>query len=73
MLGDLGPDFLSKPEFELLPGLIEQHGAASVSAAFESVLEALLGLLSRLIGEDMVERLVTTSSRTDRNDDQDVR
>lgn len=73
MLGDLGPDFLSKPEFELLPSLIERYGAPSVTAAFETVLETLLAFLGRLVGADMVERLVTTSSRTDRNDDEDVR
>src|ERR1700737_3310577 len=38
--------------------LIQAHGATAVAAGLEAVLETLLGLLGRLIGNDMVAQLV---------------
>ena len=45
---------------------VQAHGAPAVAAALEAVLETLLDLLGRLIGDDMVARLVEQSA-PDRN------
>lgn len=37
------------------------HGDAAIAAALEAVLVATLGVLSRLVGEDMVTRLLEES------------
>jgi hypothetical protein len=37
---------------------VEVHGVASVTAAFEALLAALIEILGRLIGEDMAIRLI---------------
>jgi uncharacterized iron-regulated protein len=37
---------------------IEAHGVAAVTAAIEALLAALVGILGRLIGEDMAIRLI---------------
>lgn len=49
---------LPEPVLGNLPGLVAAHGASAVDAALFETLETLLGLLGRLVGEDMVARLV---------------
>ena len=48
----------SEPILFEISGLITLHGAPAVAAALEAALEGMFGLLGRLIGEDMVVRLV---------------
>jgi hypothetical protein len=42
---------------------IQTHGAPAVAGALESLLQTLLALLARLIGDDMVVRLVEADER----------
>ena len=56
-----------------LPGIVEAHGSATVTAAIEAMLEKLFGLLGRLIGDDMVERLVERSSPNGTRNAEEVR
>lgn len=56
-----------------LPGIVEAHGSATVTAAIEAMLEKLFGLLGRLIGDDMVERLVERSSPSGTRDAEEGR
>jgi hypothetical protein len=51
--------------------LVQIHGASAVAAALEAALETMFGLLGRLIGDDMVARLVERSSTSERYDDED--
>ena len=44
--------------FDDVARLIEENGSASVAAALESVLESMFASLGRLIGDDLVARLV---------------
>lgn len=46
--------------------MVQAHGAPAVSAALEAVLERLFALLGRLIGDDMVARLVDQASSIER-------
>ena len=41
---------------------VQAHGVPAVAAGLEATLEKLLGLLSRLIGDDKVARLVESSA-----------
>ena len=38
--------------------IVQTHGAPAVASALEALLEKLIGLLGRLIGDDMVARLL---------------
>ena len=51
--------------------IVEAHGAPAVAAGLEAMLESLFGLLGRLIGDDMVPRLVERPAPADTNDDED--
>jgi chaperonin GroEL (HSP60 family) len=51
----------------------QAHGAKAVTEALEAVLETLLGLLGRLIGNDMVSRLVEQNGPVGTHDDEDVK
>ena len=51
--------------------LVQTHGAPAVVAGLEAVLERLLGVLGRLIGDDMVARLVEQSAPIGTHDDED--
>ena len=62
----------SEPALLGVPEMILSHGAPKVAAALETVLEELLGVLGRLLGDDMVTRLVEQTSTADKNDDEDV-
>jgi hypothetical protein len=56
-----------------MASLIQANGASAVGAGLEVVLETLLGLLGRLIGHDMVARLVEQSAPIGTHDDEDVK
>lgn len=61
----------SKPGLDGVTGAVQAHGAPAVAAGLEAALEKLLGLLGRLIGDDMVVRLVEASAPIETPDDQD--
>ena len=46
------------PTLDGMTAIVEAYGAPAVAAGLEAMLEKLLGLLGRLIGDDMVARLV---------------
>jgi len=48
-----------------LDNLVAQHGDEKVNAALESILRTILALLGRLIGEDMVPRLLEPMARVE--------
>ena len=48
----------SGPALEGVPECVRKHGAAATAAGLEMLLVTLLALLGRLIGDDMVMRLV---------------
>ena len=50
--------------------LVQTHGAPAVAAGLEAVLERLLGVLGRLIGNDMVARLVEQIAPMGTHDDE---
>jgi hypothetical protein len=47
---------------------IERHGAAATARALASLLETILSLLTRLIGEDLVETFVEKSMKNETRD-----
>ena len=51
------------PGLDGVPEMIRTGGAAAAAAALESLLLTLLGLLGRLVGDDMVVRLVEPGVR----------
>lgn len=51
----------SEPTFEGVTAAVQTHGAPAVVAGLETVLERLIELLGRLVGDDMVVRLVEPS------------
>jgi hypothetical protein len=63
---------LATPDLDGVTAMVQAHGAPEVAAALEAVLETLLDLLGRLIGEDMVVRLVEQSAPIVTQDDRDV-
>lgn len=60
-------------ELEGLTQSIESHGAPAVIAGLGALLESLIQLLGRLIGDDMVERLVGHNTPHDMDDDEDMK
>lgn len=58
LLGDLRVNRHTQPLFSGAAELVEKHGDAAVAAALEAVLENMLLALGRLIGDDLVARLV---------------
>lgn len=63
----------SEPGLDGVPAIVQAHGAPAVVAGLEAVLETLLSLLGRLIGVDMVARLVEQSAPIETHDDEDVK
>jgi hypothetical protein len=61
-LGGIRIGASSKASLEGVTEAVRAHGAPQVAAGLEATLEKLLGLLSRLIGDDMVVRLVESSA-----------
>jgi hypothetical protein len=62
-----------EPGLEGVTALVQAHGAPLAAAALEALLETLLALLGRLIGNDMVPRLVELDEPVGTQDDEDVR
>ncbi|MEP6991496.1 MAG: hypothetical protein ABJA80_11260 [bacterium] len=52
--------------------LLAEHGPVDVAAALEAALEEMLSLLGRLIGDDMVARLIGQASRVGTRDDRNA-
>ena len=59
----------SEPGVDGVGDLVQAKGAAAVSAGLEALLEAVLGLLGRLVGDEMVPRLVDYSTLVGMHDD----
>jgi hypothetical protein len=72
-LKDIRVNRQSEPALDQVTGVVEAYGAPAVAAGLEAVLETLLGLLGRLIGDDMVVRLLEQSATAGRQDDEDGR
>lgn len=62
LLNDIRVGRQSEPALDGVVAVVQARGAPAVAAALEAVLEALLDLLGRLIGDDMVARLVEQST-----------
>ena len=73
LLGDIRIGAQSEPGLGGVPGIVQAHGAPAVAAALEAVLETLLGLLGRLIGDDVMAQLVEQSTPIATQDDEDVK
>ena len=56
-----------------IPGLVESHGSAAVTAGLETMLSTMFGLLGRLIGDDMVPRLIEGPAQDATYDDEEVK
>ncbi|MEO8621033.1 MAG: hypothetical protein ABI625_08200 [bacterium] len=56
-----------------MTSLVRTHGAPAVAAALEETLEKMFTVLGRLIGDDMVARLVDHGSPTNTHDEGDER
>ncbi len=50
-----------QPYFEGTAEIIDAHGASATAEAFEAMLVTLVGLLGRLIGDDMAVKLILQS------------
>jgi hypothetical protein len=64
LLKDIRIGRQAKPEVDSVRAAVQAHGAGPVAAALEAVLVTLLELLARLIGDDMVARLVEPGTST---------
>lgn len=62
LLNDIRVGVQSEPALDGVLAVVQTRGAPAVAAALEAVLETLLDLLGRLIGDDMVARLVEQST-----------
>jgi hypothetical protein len=58
----------SQASLEGVPETIQKHGAAATADGLTSLLATLLELLGRLIGDDMVMRLVEQGNQNDMQD-----
>lgn len=58
LLKDIHVRLISEPVLGGVAELVAAHGPASVADALEAMLATMFGLLGRLIGDDMVPRLV---------------
>ncbi len=63
----------SEPILGGVPEIVHAYGAPAVAAGLEAVLETMLALLGRLIGEDMVAQLVEHSARIEPRNDEDMK
>lgn len=62
----------SEPLVDGLAAAVQAHGGAAMAAGLEAWLEALIELLTRLVGEDLAARLVDHGDPTHALDDQDA-
>ena len=73
LLKDLRVSPKSEPVLHEIADLVAVHGAPAVAAALTAALDEVFALLGRLIGDDMVARLVdrgTTHTKRDAEDAQ---
>ena len=63
----------SEPGLDGITGIVQVHGVPAVAAGLEAVLETLLGLLGRLIGDDMAAQLVEQNSTNETQDNTDLK
>ena len=63
----------SDPVLDGVAGIVQLHGASAAAAGLEAVLETLVGLLGRLIGDDMAVQLVEPSTTDETEVDRDVK
>ena len=63
----------SDPVLDGVSGVVQVHGAPAVAAGLEAVLATLVGLLGRLIGDDMAAQLVEPSTTNETQVDGDVK
>lgn len=65
---------LASPPAQSLEGMsaiVEAHGAPGAARALESLLAGMLGLMGRLIGDDLVGQLVRQLETEDTQDNED--
>jgi hypothetical protein len=63
----------SEPSADGVRGLVQVHGVSAIAAGLEALLETLLGLLGRLIGDDMAAQLVEQNATNETQDNMDVK
>jgi hypothetical protein len=73
LLKDIRVDRQSAPALGGVTALVTVHGASAVESGLQAVLETVLDLLGRLIGADMVARLVEQSTSMETQDDEDLK
>lgn len=73
LLKEIRIGHLSVRGLDGVPDVVQVHGGLAVSAALEAMLETLLGLLGRLVGDDMVARLVEQSPIMRMQNDEEVK
>ena len=73
LVGNIRIGAQSDPGLAGVPDIVEAHGAPAVAAALEAVLETLLGLLGRLVGDDMVAQLVEHITPIETKVDEDLK
>lgn len=73
LLKDIHVGHNAEPVLGGVAELVAAHGPASVAAALEAMLAAIFGLLGRLIGDDMVPRLVERKEPNGTHAEKDVK
>jgi len=72
LLRDIRLGSPSKPQLTGVAGAITAHGAPAAASALDATIEILLSLLGRLIGDDMVARLVLQRTTIELDADEDT-
>ena len=73
LVGNIRIGAQSDPGLVGVPGIVEAQGAPAVAAGLEAVLETLLSLLGRLVGDDIVVQLVEQITPIETKIDEDVK
>jgi hypothetical protein len=73
LLQEIRIDRQATPAVDGVTAVAQAHGAPAVAAGLEALLESVLGLLGKLIGVDVVARLVDQSVRIETQHDEDVK
>jgi hypothetical protein len=73
LLKEIGVGRQPEPFLGGVTDIVETHGAPAAAAGLETLLETMFGLLGRLIGDDMVPRLVERTAPVGTLDDEDVK
>jgi hypothetical protein len=72
-LNDLQVNPPGQPLFGDIPALVEKHGSEAVAAGLAAALESIFTLLGRLIGDDLVARLVEPDTMAKMHADEESR